>query len=235
MWGFCGCLRSPYIHCRIPLRALDALAVFNEDANHACAAGKWSAFMSKTKQAFTLIELLIVVAIIGILAAIAVPNFLNAQMRAKVARTEADMKAVSMALEMYFLDHNTYVDDHDYPSDKSQKGLFKLTSPIAYMASLPQDAFGTATTGFSEKNSTFEFGSGSASGKEWPAKAYIIISPGPDRGESVSGNDGFPRDVAVHEYSMSNGLKTSGDIVLMGGEWQSGRIRLDGRWVAGGP
>ncbi|MGI6458320.1 MAG: prepilin-type N-terminal cleavage/methylation domain-containing protein [bacterium] len=52
--------------------------------------------------AFTLIELLIVVAIIGILAAIAVPNFLNAQIRAKVSKTESEMRSFVTAQEMYF-------------------------------------------------------------------------------------------------------------------------------------
>ena len=53
---------------------------------------------------FTLIELLIVVAIIAILAAIAVPNFLEAQTRAKVSRTKADMRSVATAIEAYRLD-----------------------------------------------------------------------------------------------------------------------------------
>ena len=63
----------------------------------------------KTRVAFTLIELLIVVAIIAILAAIAVPNFLEAQVRAKVSRVKSDMRAVATALESYHVDNNRYI------------------------------------------------------------------------------------------------------------------------------
>ena len=62
----------------------------------------------KKRTGFTLIELLIVVAIIAILAAIAVPNFLEAQTRSKVSRARTDMRSIATALEAYAVDNNTY-------------------------------------------------------------------------------------------------------------------------------
>lgn len=58
--------------------------------------------------AFTLIELLIVVAIISVLAALAVPNMLEAQARSKIARARADLRSLSMALEAYHVDREVY-------------------------------------------------------------------------------------------------------------------------------
>lgn len=60
------------------------------------------------KRAFTIIELLTIVLMIAILAAIAVPNFLEAQVRTKVARTHADMGSLVASARAYFADHGHY-------------------------------------------------------------------------------------------------------------------------------
>jgi type II secretion system protein G len=62
----------------------------------------------RDKRGFTLIELLIVVAIIGIIVAIAIPNLLNAIQRAKQKRTMADIRSIGTALEAYAVDFNKY-------------------------------------------------------------------------------------------------------------------------------
>jgi type II secretion system protein G len=64
--------------------------------------------LNRSKKGFTLIELLIVVAIIGIIVAIAIPNLLNAIQRAKQKRTMGDMRTIGTAAEAYAVDNNRY-------------------------------------------------------------------------------------------------------------------------------
>ena len=104
----------------------------------------------KRLRGFTLIELLIVVAIIAILAAIAVPNFLEAQTRSKVSRVMTDHRAVATALEAYYIDNNFY------PPNPSIASLIfdinppfpvddrRLSTPISYH--LPGDDIPRADT-----------------------------------------------------------------------------------------
>lgn len=94
---------------------------------------------STTRQGFTLIELLIVVAIIAILAAIAVPNFLEAQMRSKIARTYADMRTLATAIESYRTDNQHYMPD--FSGAREFDSWNYLTTPIPYISSFPLDPF----------------------------------------------------------------------------------------------
>ncbi len=123
---------------------------------------------------FTLIELLIVVAIIGILAAIAVPNFMNAQIRAKVARSQADMKSMGTAIGSFRIDQNTLlvdfwdegtplalerlkkwglcsVDNLDDAVRNQPCILANLTSPVSYLSSIPSDPFFGKVTNTSDR------------------------------------------------------------------------------------
>ncbi|MBX3729845.1 MAG: prepilin-type N-terminal cleavage/methylation domain-containing protein [Candidatus Sumerlaeia bacterium] len=114
------------------------------------------------RRAFTLIELLIVVAIIAILAAIAVPNFLEAQVRSKVSRQLSNMRTVVTAMEAYAVDNNKYPYWTDtvsprpsgvnysaneiwkfYPGYPGQGFAGGLTTPIAYISGIDalQDIF----------------------------------------------------------------------------------------------
>lgn len=100
---------------------------------------KKNAAMNDQKMGFTLIELLIVVAIIGILAAIAVPNFLNAQVRAKVAKVQGDLKSIDLAYMSYRLDNNAWPPHLGSCSHQHRP----ITTPIAYLSTSVYDPFQT--------------------------------------------------------------------------------------------
>lgn len=185
---------------------------------------------------FTLIELLIVVAIIAILAAIAVPNFLEAQIRSKVSRAKSDMRSEATAIEAYMTEWNSYPPkgfrSGSYTSSTGGKNL--LTSPVAYITSLPKGPFpqttdaqsyepyGLTTAGSKNLGSTTEncIGSSSNDWAPWPKDMWILESGGPKRSNRLSPN--FPEfyqpaatnpfNGQVFVYDSSNGTVSEGRI-----------------------
>lgn len=92
----------------------------------------------KTRDAFTLVELLMVVTILAVLAAIAIPNLLQSQTRAKVAKAQSGMRVAAMALEAYRADGTMYplrpIDPAAGPNAIIVILPNALTTPIAYVS-----------------------------------------------------------------------------------------------------
>ena len=188
---------------------------------------------SGARKAFTLIELLIVVAIIAILAAIAVPNFLEAQVRSKVSRVKADMRSMRTAMEAYRVDYNRYLPDVG-AQQTDRLAWTRLTSPVAYITSIPLDPFTPRSGGLRDPNAPnyFEYGADSrvGGGHGWPPEMqavgleYWMLSPGPDQDYDLVNypgwGDGAPwvmLDAGTGAlevlYEATNGTKSSGDII----------------------
>ena len=130
------------------------------------------------QRGFTLIELLIVVAIIAILAAIAVPNFLEAQTRAKISRVKADIRTAATALESYRVDHNRYPIYKEWHYD-AMLALIPLSTPVAYLTSSnlndPFMSAGRALQGWTYEyryHYIWAYYKWTADPQAWPAKTF---------------------------------------------------------------
>src|SRR4051794_507593 len=129
--------------------------------------------IKKNQKGFTLIELLIVVAIIGILAAIAIPNLLTAMQRAKQKRTMADIRTIATAWEARATDVNKYnaAGALSWPSSGVTADDLKLYLAPTYVKSFPfRDGWGN----------DWQFGATQAWGAATAAQAYGIASKGKD-------------------------------------------------------
>ncbi|MDX1971614.1 MAG: type II secretion system protein [Candidatus Sumerlaeia bacterium] len=132
--------------------------------------------MNNFRYGFTLIELLVVVAIIAILAGIAMPNLLTAQIRSKVARVKADQRTIATALEAYAADANKYPPSTLVPLFQR---LIPLTTPVSYLTDIPKDIF----NGIDLQAGSFRIGGNFAYGAT-PIDAesrYALASFGPDQ------------------------------------------------------
>jgi type II secretion system protein G len=85
-----------------------------------------------SERGFTLIEMMIVVAIIAILVAILVPNFMRARAQAQTAACEANLKEIATALELYQTDHEQYPSGNDTPvtASSTDLGSYLRQTPI---------------------------------------------------------------------------------------------------------
>lgn len=152
----------------------------------------------KTQLGFTLIELLIVVAIIGIIAAIAIPNLLNAINRGRQKRTMADIRSVATAIESYSVDNNFYPAVGSGWGSQPLEELGPYVIPT-YIRTLPN---------FDGWNHAFWFRSGAAPGYAGPHH-YWIESFGKD------GQDAMDPTSPVQTTSFND------DIIWMDGAFIS--------------
>lgn len=188
--------------------------------------------------AFTLIELLIVVAIISILAAIAIPNFLEAQTRARISRAKADIRTIATAVETYYVDNNAYPYPL-HPYKESLSTVYELSTPIAYLSTIgipdsfmpfnedlnppPPPAY-MPTYMYDNYSGAFMQGITIPEFRERAFKGYCILSCGPDRiyggGTNIPLFIGTPQEKNVFRliYDPTNGTVSSGDIAYWSGK-----------------
>jgi type II secretion system protein G len=177
---------------------------------------------------FTLIELLIVVAIIAILAAIAVPNFLEAQTRSKVSRVMADMRSIATAVEAYHVDNNHYSPMFGPGGLMFYEARYRfLTTPISYITKVPEDIFGrkfSTTDPNRPRPPEVDIYNPTSLFDYWTLEGALGISPNPAQPHN------FPWNSSNYEYQLRSfgpDLLYEGANIYTTGPWAGTVIQYD--------
>jgi general secretion pathway protein G len=179
---------------------------------------------------FTLIELLIVIAIILILIAIALPNFLEAQQRARLTSTRACLRMYQQSNEAYFTDFNIHIADVDggeaeKSTGRSWSSLFgvgrgircdgsemcsymMLTTPIPYTKTLCYDPFleqrndpvAGKSISFPEYTTLYSGGVQRVRNGNSYGLRYVFLSRGPDLDQDAKSYENLWRDLGPHTH-----------------------------------
>jgi len=190
------------------------------------------------KESFTLVELLIVIAIIVIITAIAVPNLISANIKAKVKGIKSEMGSIAIALEDYRIDKGDYpIEPGSWQSgydpdviaqlnkafDRHSRaiGLGKLVFPEGasdpvYLYRIPGDPFNDG--GEEEWNGTSGAHNNHYSYFTSEGKYWALVSYGPDKDLDVTtySEAKAAADNGTDLYNPDNGITSSGDIVIIG-------------------
>ncbi len=171
----------------------------------------------KTK-AFTLIELMIVVAIIGILAAIAIPNFMKFQARSKQSEAKANMRAVFTSEKAYYQEKDTYspnIGDIGFSPERGNRYSY-YTGPAATMqtrsaTSVSADTVPPSQTGV--EADTFKYGTTSGITARMGSSTPGAVAVGNTGGftATASGNIDNDNDIDSWEISSDSFSDSSGN------------------------
>jgi type II secretory pathway pseudopilin PulG len=178
---------------------------------------------SPASKTFALVGLILGIAataimliVIPILAAIAIPNFLQAKTRSQVSRTHGELRMCATALEAYYIDNNAYPSP-DYDSQHQPVLPHILSTPIAYITCIPIDPFSP------DGKQSCHYNSVIVASEDTTTPYWIITSQGPDKKIDIDVtryNPQYPywgeSYIIAKSYDPTNGTTSAGDV------WRTG-------------
>jgi general secretion pathway protein G len=190
--------------------------------------------MAGKRTGLALVELLIVFALLALMAAVAVPGFVDSQARSRTARARADMRSMAVAVEAYKVDFGWFPfsanDAWWLVQSGSPWGTFVYTTnlalrcattPVAYLNAVPLDYFGNQS-GFPFGSYLYvteqrEYGAGKTVNFNWcPASGYGFGSVALNGAWDYAYGPGLESTVINSIYDPSNGMVSRGDIIRVG-------------------